>query len=72
MFIKITLNESGIFFVDNTRIASEQDAEFFYMDYMERKPEKLSLVSYNSGILQKIKRFFNAIKLKFWKKEKAK
>jgi len=70
--LKITLNESGIFFIDNTRIATEQDAEFFYMDFMERKPEKLSLVSYNSGIIQKLKRFFSSLKFKFWKKEKVK
>lgn len=70
--LNIKCNEKGVFFIDNVRVASEQEAEFYYIEYMEKKSEHLSLVEYKSSILMKLKKFFSFIKIKFWKKEKVK
>lgn len=70
--LNIKCNEKGVFFIDNVRIATDQEAEFYYIEYMEKKSDHLSLVEYKSSILMKLKKFFSFIKIKFWKKEKAK
>lgn len=70
--LKITCNDKGVFFIDNIRVANEQEAEFYYIEYMENQSEHLSLVQYKSNIITKLKKLFNFIKLKFWKREKVK
>ncbi len=70
--LKITVNDHGIFFIDGQRVATEQEAELFYIDYMEHKSQHVSLVSYKGSIFSKIKKFFSFFKFKFWNKEKAK
>lgn len=70
--LNIKCNDKGVFFIDNVRVATEQEAEFYYIEYMEKKSEHLSLVEYKSSILMKLKKFFSFIKIKFWKKEKVK
>lgn len=70
--LTIKCNEKGVFFIDNVRIANEQEAEFYYIEYMEKKSEHLSLVEYKSSILMKLKKFFSFLKIKFGKKIKAK
>lgn len=70
--LTIKCNEKGVFFIDNVRIATEQEAEFYYIEYMEKKSEHLSLVEYKSSILMKLKKFFSFIKIKFGKKIKVK
>jgi len=70
--LTIKCNDKGVFFIDNVRIATEQEAEFYYIEYMEKKSEHLSLVEYKSSILMKLKKFFSFIKIKFGKKIKAK
>ena len=70
--LKITVNDHGIFFIDGKRVATEQEAEFFYLDYMEHKSEHVSLVSYKSSIITKLRKLFSFFKFKFWNKEKAK
>ena len=70
--LNITVNDNGVFFINGTRIATEQEAEMYYIDYMEHKSDHTSLVSYKSSILTKLKRLFSIFKFKFWNKEKAK
>ena len=65
--LNIKCNDKGVFFIDNVRIATEQEAEFYYIEYMEKKSEHLSLVECKSSILMKLKKFFSFIKVKFWK-----
>ena len=67
--LKITMNDNGIFFIEGTRISSEEEAEYYYIDYMERKPQHVSLVAYKSSILSKIKKFFSFFK--FWKRRES-
>ena len=70
--LKITVNDKGVFFINGTRIATEQEAEFYYIDYMEHKSERVSLVAYKSSIISKLKKIFSFFKFKLWNKEKAK
>lgn len=70
--LKISVNDDGVFYIGKTRIATEQEAEMFYINYMEHKSEHVSLVPFKSSILSKLKRLFSSFKLKFWNREKAK
>lgn len=69
--LKITFNDKGVFFVDNIRISNEQEAEYYYIEYMETKSAHTSLVEYKSNIIAKIKRFFSFLRMKFWGKAKV-
>jgi len=66
--LDITVSDKGVFFIEGKRIATEQEAEFYYIDYMEHRSEHKSLVSYKSSIITKLKKMFSIFKLKFWKK----
>ncbi len=66
--LKITVNDNGVFFINGTRIATEQEAELYYIDYMEHKSEHLSMVPLKSSILSKLKKIFSIFKFKFWKR----
>ncbi len=68
----IIVNDRGVFFINGTRVATEQEAERFYIDYMEHKSERTSLVAYKGSIFSKIKKFFSFFKFRFWKKDRAK
>ncbi len=70
--LNITFNDKNVFFINGKRIATEQEAEMFYIDYMEHKSDHVSLVPFKSSILTKLKRLFSAFKLRLWNKEKAK
>ena len=70
--LNITLNDNGVFFINGTRIATEQEAELYYIDYMEHKSQHTSLVSYKSSILTKLRKLFSFFKFKLWNKQKAK
>jgi hypothetical protein len=66
--LNITVNDNGVFFINGTRIATEQEAELYYIDYMEHKSEHLSMVTYKSSIITKLKKLFSLFKFKFWKR----
>ena len=68
--LNIKVTDNGVFYIDGDKITNEQEAEAYYIDYMEHKSEHVSLVAYKSSIITKIKRFFSIFK--FWKKEKVK
>ncbi len=70
--LNIKCNEKGIFFINNVRISNEQEAEIYYIEYMENKKEHLSLVEYKSGILAKLKKFFSFLKIRFGRKIRIK
>ena len=70
--LKITVNDKGVFFIDGTRVATEQEAERYYIDYMEHKSQKVSLVTYKGSFFSKLKKIFSFFKFKFWRREKAK
>ena len=47
--LKITVNDYGVFNVGGTKISTEQEAERFYVDYMEHKSERTSMVTYKGS-----------------------
>jgi len=66
--LKISVNDYGVFNVGGTKISTEQEAERFYVDYMEHKSEHTSMVTYKGSIFAKIRRFFSLFKFKFWRR----
>lgn len=66
--LKINFDEQGIFYIDGSIIVTPQDAKEYYIDYMDKKKEKLAMAIYNNGIVNKIKRVWNIFKAKFARK----
>ena len=67
--LKITFDSQGVFYIDDSIIVTPLDAREFYIDYMDKKKDKVSMVAYQNGIINKIKRVWNVIKTKFGKKK---
>lgn len=67
--LKITFDSQGVFYIDDSIIVTPLDAREFYIDYMDKKKDKVSMVAYQNGIINKIKRVWNVIKSKFGKKK---
>lgn len=67
--LPIRANDDGTFIIENTKISTEQEAEMFYINYMEHRSEHTSIVSYKSSIISKLRRLFSSFRLKFWKKK---
>ena len=65
--LKINYDTQGVFYIDGAIIVTPQDAEDFYIDYMDKKKEKLAMAVYNNTIVNKIKRVWSLIKSKFSK-----
>lgn len=65
--LKINYDTQGVFYIDGAIIVTPQDAEDFYIDYMDKKKEKLAMAVYNNNIVNKIKRVWSLIKSKFSK-----
>ena len=66
--LRINFDEQGVFYIDGAIIVTPQDAKEYYIDYMDKKKEKLAMAIYNNGIVNKIKRVWNMFKSKFGKK----
>lgn len=67
--LKINFDSQGVFYIDDSIIVTPLDAREFYIDYMDKKKDKVSMVAYQNGIINKIKRVWNVIKSKFGKKK---
>lgn len=65
--LRINFDEQGIFYIDGAIIVTAQDAKEYYIDYMDKKKEKLSMAVYNNNIVNKIKKVWNIFKSKFTK-----
>lgn len=65
--LKINFDGQGVFYIDGAIIVTAQDAKEYYIDYMDKKKEKLSMAVYNNNIVNKIKRVWNIFKSKFTK-----
>ena len=63
--LKINFDEQGVFYIDGAIIVTPQDAKEYYIDYMDKKKEKLAMAVYNNNIVNKIKRVWNIFKSKF-------
>lgn len=65
--LNITFDDQGVFYIDGEIITSPLDAKEFYIDYMDKKKEKLAMAIYKNNILTKIKNAWNRFKAKFAK-----
>ena len=65
--LKINFDEQGVFYIDGAIIVTEQDAKEYYIDYMDKKKEKLAMAVYNNNIVNKLKKVWNIFKSKFTK-----
>lgn len=65
--LRINFDEQGIFYIDGAIIVTSQDAKEYYIDYMDKKKEKLAMAVYNNNIVNKIKKVWNMFKSKFTK-----
>ena len=63
--LKIEYDEQGIFYVDGAIIVTPLDAKEYYIDYMDKKKEKLAMTVYKNTIVSKIKRLWNRFKARF-------
>ena len=63
--LKINFDEQGVFYIDGAIIVTPQDAKEYYIDYMDKKKEKLAMAVYKNNIVNKIKRVWNIFKSKF-------
>lgn len=65
--LKITYDEQGVFFIDGSIIVTPLDAKEYYIDYMDKKKEKLSIIIYKNNLLNKLKRIWNKFRARFAK-----
>ena len=66
--LNIDFDSQGVFYIEDAIIVTPLDAKEFYIEYMEKKKDKTSMIIYQKGILNKMKKVWNAIKDKFKKK----
>ena len=65
--LKITYDEQGVFYIDGAIIVTALDAKEYYIDYMDRKTEKLAVAIYKNNIVTKIKKIWNKFRARFAK-----
>ncbi len=67
--LDIYFDSQGVFYIGDDIIVTPLDAREFYIDYMDKKKDKVSMVVYQKGILNKLKRVWDNFKSKFKKKK---
>ena len=65
--LNITYDEQGIFYIDGAIIVTALDAKEYYIDYMDRKTEKLAVAIYKNNIVTKIKKMWTKFRARFAK-----
>ena len=65
--LKINFDDQGVFYIDGAIIVTPAEAKEYYIDYMDKKKEKLAMAVYNNNIVNKIKKVWNIFKNKFSK-----
>ncbi len=68
--LNISFDDQGVFYIEDSIIMTPLDAREYYIDYMEHKKDKVSLVEYQNTILNRIKKVWGIIKSKFARKKK--
>lgn len=63
--LNITYDNQGVFYIDDAIIVTPLDAKEYYIDYMDRKKEKLAVSIYKNTIVSKIKRIWNKFRARF-------
>lgn len=63
--LNITYDEQGVFYINRAIIVTPLDAKEYYIDYMDKKKEKLAVAIYKNTILNKIKTIWNKFRARF-------
>ena len=63
--LNITYDEQGVFYINGAIIVTPLDAKEYYIDYMDKKKEKLAVDIYKNTILNKIKTIWNKFRARF-------
>lgn len=63
--LNITYDEQGVFYINGAIIVTPLDAKEYYIDYMDKKKEKLAVAIYKNTILNKIKTIWNKFRARF-------
>lgn len=65
--LDIKYDEQGVFYIDGAIIVTPLDAKEYYIDFMDRKNEKLAVAIYKNNIVTKIKKIWNKFRARFAK-----
>ncbi len=65
--LQISYDDQGVFYIDGAIIVTALDAKEYYIDYMDRKTEKLAVAIYKNNIVTKIKKIWNKFRARFAK-----
>ena len=63
--LNITYDEQEVFYINGAIIVTPLDAKEYYIDYMDKKKEKLAVAIYKNTILNKIKTIWNKFRARF-------
>ena len=65
--LNITYDAQGVFYIEDAIIVTPLDAKEYYIDYMDKKKEKLAMIIYKNNIIGKIKRIWDKFRARFAK-----
>ncbi len=65
--LDITYDEQGVFYIDGAAIVTPLDAKEYYIDYMDKKKEKLAVTIYKNNLVTHIKKIWNKFRARFAK-----
>lgn len=65
--LDITFDNQGVFYIGESIITTPLEAKEFYIDFMDKQKEKLSLVIYKNNVLNRIRHIWNKFRAKFAK-----
>lgn len=65
--LEITYDEQGVFYIDGAVVVTPLDAKEYYIDYMDKKKEKLAVAIYKNNLVTHIKKIWNKFKARFAK-----
>ena len=65
--LEITYDNQGVFYIDGAVIVTPLDAKEYYIDYMDKKKEKLAVAIYKNNLVTHIKKIWNKFRARFAK-----
>ena len=65
--LNITYDEQGVFYIDGAVIVTALDAKEYYIDYMDKKKEKLAVAIYKNNLITHVKKIWNKLRARFAK-----
>lgn len=63
--LNIKYDSQGVFYIEDAIIVTPLDAKEYYIDYMDRKKEKLAMAIYKNNLVTRIKKIWNKFRARF-------